>query len=151
MKNRYGFVSNSSSSSFVIKDKNKISPFQYEKIMNHREIAGRYAWDITETDTSLECETYMNNFDLEEYVRILGVTQYGHTSSFVIKDKTELSELQYQRIINHAEIAGDNAWDIGEAEKSIFFSTNCKNFDLYGYVLLLGVDGCNVTYEQEEE
>jgi hypothetical protein len=74
MKNRYGFVSNSSSSSFVIKFKQLLTPLQYERIMNHREICGGdNAWDINETDDSIECSTYLDNFDLEAYVRILGV------------------------------------------------------------------------------
>ena len=82
MKVRRGFVSNSSSSSFII-DKKDLSLEQIALIKNHYvlmqnpEIASQLEtkiydpideWEITETDNTIQGFTYMDNFDLEEFV-----------------------------------------------------------------------------------
>lgn len=72
MKQRTGFVSNSSSSSFIIKRK-YVSEDMLEKILDHKEKAGYDAWNITVEDKEIICSTDMNNFDLMEYVINIGV------------------------------------------------------------------------------
>jgi hypothetical protein len=97
MKIRNGFVSNSSSSSFVI-PKSALSPDQIYKIKNYFEVVtkiledeaklsnggivieypDRYeyldsGWEITETDHLIEGITSMNNFDFELFLEEIGV------------------------------------------------------------------------------
>jgi hypothetical protein len=87
MKIRNGFVSNSSSSSFMI-HKDHVSVAQMELIENHieearkREREGTYdqhascndAWSISQTDTHIKGSTWMDNFDMEDYlVKVVGI------------------------------------------------------------------------------
>jgi hypothetical protein len=67
MKIRSGFVSNSSSSSFII-SKHFLSPYQIEQIYAHTRFAGNDAWIITETGTEIRGETSMDNFNMAEYL-----------------------------------------------------------------------------------
>jgi hypothetical protein len=69
MKLRTGFVSNSSSSSFVIKLKD-LTEEQIAKIKKHAEIADdkENVWNIVETKTFIKGSTYMDNFDMCEYL-----------------------------------------------------------------------------------
>ncbi len=79
MKARIGFVSNSSSSSFMI-SLSKITDEQKEAIVNHIDTARKMAfdtffdsWDIKiESDTLHGC-TAMDNFDMETFLSLLGV------------------------------------------------------------------------------
>lgn len=79
MKIRDGFVSNSSSSSFVI-NKNDITALQKDLIINHMDEAEKYGidsynwpWHITDTGQMLEGYTDMDNFDMQEFMRRIGV------------------------------------------------------------------------------
>ena len=79
MKTRYGFVSNSSSCSFVIK-KYYLSPWQIEQIKNHATCGIEYAdtdhWEITETDDTISGDTIMDNFNLLSYMNTrLGINR----------------------------------------------------------------------------
>lgn len=82
MKYRTGYVTNSSSATFVI-NKKDITKEQLMGIYNHcyvilnndkkslyyDEYLGKYdAWQINENDTIIECSTGMTNFDLFAYV-----------------------------------------------------------------------------------
>ena len=71
MKTRCGFVSNSSSCSFVIK-KYYLSPRQIEQIKNHATCGIEYAdtdyWKISETDDEISGKTIMANFNLLSYM-----------------------------------------------------------------------------------
>ena len=95
MKIRAGFVSNSSSSSFVL-SKHKLSPHQIEMIHNHAEAwktlpedvrksiwwiepDGSYnevrydAWEIKENDDTLIVGAYMDNFNMDGFLAAIGV------------------------------------------------------------------------------
>ena len=80
MKTRYGFVSNSSSSSFVIK-LDDITAKQLKLIECH-EIKGRKidipyantdAWGIEVSDDEVRGETSMDNFNMRQFLENIGV------------------------------------------------------------------------------
>jgi len=83
MKIRKGFVSNSSSSSFIVSKKG-LSERQIDKIVNHIEyskdnfpqisIYDDYSgWRIEETDEQMMMRTEMDNFDMYEFLLLIGV------------------------------------------------------------------------------
>ena len=85
MKIRQGFVSNSSSSSFVVA-KAALTEEQIELIKNHWDIAAEDptldhigtrnsfdAWEIKEGRFLIKGFTSMDNFDMEEYLKVIGV------------------------------------------------------------------------------
>lgn len=83
MKIRNGFVSNSSSSSFVI-NKDDLDQSQIYKIINHIEYANMKgfncgymaeedAWIITIENGLVRGETYMTNFNMREFFENIGV------------------------------------------------------------------------------
>jgi hypothetical protein len=82
MKIRQGFVSNSSSSSFIVK-KCTLTPAQEVIMRNHRliseEVGDAYNypedgfWEISEHDDHYVCHTIMDNFDLREFLIDLGI------------------------------------------------------------------------------
>ena len=85
MKFRNGFVSNSSSSSFVV-NRDDITSLQYKLIINHERLAGLFdigwgdPWSIDETTTpgKIILHTWMDNFNMEEFLDFIGV---GYTRS----------------------------------------------------------------------
>lgn len=85
MKIRQGFVSNSSSSSFVIL-KDNLTPEMISHIENHIEYAKEnfhqfsYAdeddsWSVNEKGRTIELYTYLDNFDMHEFLILLGVPE----------------------------------------------------------------------------
>ena len=88
MKIRAGFVSNSSSASFVV-DKRLITEAQAELLRRHSIIASMLynelktnifdsadqSWELDETKTKLEFSTTMNNFDLPGFAKEIGIPQ----------------------------------------------------------------------------
>jgi len=81
MKTREGFVSNSSSSSFVLK-KTDVTEEQLEAIRNHAQsqqfkdcgyASAGDEWTILEDDEGMMGYTWMDNFDMAEYMKELGI------------------------------------------------------------------------------
>jgi hypothetical protein len=80
MKIRNGFVSNSSSSSFVI-NKENLSPKQIKKIKCHEidvtkesgKLDSWNKWEITEDKNTISGTTHMDNFDMEAFLERIGV------------------------------------------------------------------------------
>ena len=89
MKIRLGFVSNSSSSSFVVKKKD-LTDLQIYQIQNHIKVAKELnptlltdyedefpycgdAWAIDETDEAINCWTSMDNFSMHQFLELIGV------------------------------------------------------------------------------
>lgn len=67
MKIRTGFVSNSSSASFIIK-LDALTSNQLRIVLEHEEKAKGDAWEVYITQNSVCAETMMDNFDLIEYL-----------------------------------------------------------------------------------
>ena len=75
MKIRKGFVSNSSSSSFIILTDN-ISAKQLKKIYNHKiKTDPDDWWSIIEKDDYIQLSTFMDNFDMYTYLINIGVSE----------------------------------------------------------------------------
>ena len=104
MKIRSGFVSNSSSSSFVL-DKDMLSDEQIEMLKNHCHYGKKFynlmksdkylatalgieyadgvdpyelsaedhydPWNVEETDSKIELSTYLDNFNMELFIKII--------------------------------------------------------------------------------
>jgi hypothetical protein len=89
MKIRNGFVSNSSSSSFVL-PKKYLSEVGLEKLYNHIEEAEKHsvyydfgcmdAWSISENEDYIMGYTHMDNFDMHEFL-----VKYLNVPSEIIK------------------------------------------------------------------
>ena len=79
MKYRTGFVSNSSSSSFIIQLAD-VTKSQVDKILNHKRVGEAMgmddcdqAWDITVAGRVIEGYTSMDNFDMKFFLNAIGV------------------------------------------------------------------------------
>ena len=82
MKKRQGFVSNSSSSSFVIR-KDLLTREQIMLIKNHMKkglvhdygIGENDEWTIEESVFLLRGRTWMDNFDMQRYFKLIGIKE----------------------------------------------------------------------------
>ncbi len=84
MKIRRGFISNSSSSSFII-PRSCVSDYQLEKIKNHIEESEKTflvcdncydnhdAWSISDDDYKVEGDTGMDNFPMDRFLSEIGI------------------------------------------------------------------------------
>ena len=86
MKLRNGFVSNSSSSSYII-NRNKINEKQLDQIINHIEVSKELneknhlfdfndfdcAWNVDVKDETILVSTIMDNFDMHDFLIAIGV------------------------------------------------------------------------------
>lgn len=79
MKCRLGFVTNSSSSAFLIAKKH-LSEKQMEAIRMHSELGKKLhlqwasdSWNISENEDFITGDTYMDNFNISELFDIIGI------------------------------------------------------------------------------
>ena len=68
MKIRSGFVSNSSSSSFIV-NKKFLSENDIKTIKEHDKAAGEDSWYISEDENFLMGDTIIDNFSMIQYLR----------------------------------------------------------------------------------
>ena len=73
MRKRLGFVSNSSSSSFVIKLKD-ISGEQLEKILNNKE-AIEAGWSFSVEDSKVEGYVTIDNYSMHDFLQEINVPE----------------------------------------------------------------------------
>lgn len=80
MRIRRAFVTNSSSSSFVIA-KRYLTPEQVQMILDHAEIGEQFKrpcrdedeWQTEVTEHTIKGSTWMDNFDMYEFMELIGI------------------------------------------------------------------------------
>lgn len=107
MQLRHGFVSNSSSSSFIIR-KDQLTAHQIQQIMDHATVgeamgldyAGSDSWSIDVTDTEVRGWTSMDNFDMRDFLIRIGVGSQcpncGHATATVDWDEGHFWESPWE-------------------------------------------------------
>lgn len=97
MKTRNGFVSNSSSSSFVV-NKRYVSDHQLQLINTHIEEGkkvgvgdGDYfdSWCVDNRDDSIKLSTTMDNFNMREFLLRIGVPAVAIVDGYYYNDDEE--------------------------------------------------------------
>ena len=117
MKVRNGFVSNSSSSSFILY-KDKLTEDQILLIKNHHlcktiPCADTDFWSVNERNDTLELFTMQDSFDMYEYLTQIVKIPYNSikdSSHFIYKEDFEdKNDSEAERILK--EVKGDNYED----------------------------------------
>jgi hypothetical protein len=121
MKLRQGFVSNSSSSSFII-DKKHLSTEQIRAIKNHLEVGKIYFKNLS----ALKTELNDVGFDFNDFDKSQKYNLYDFDCSF---DKY-------------------CSWDIEETDTEIKGCTIIDNFDMDQFLLLIGVEEDKVVWRE---
>lgn len=116
MKTRSDYVTNSSSSSFII-SKKYLDEEQAEAIKNHRVLAERLGldsfddpWDIEENDDYITGYTCMDNFDMYEFLEKIEVPSekvHWDEFEFDLSDKIEFLDEDVDADVN---IDYDSNW-----------------------------------------
>lgn len=76
MKTTLSFISNSSSSSFIL-HLDELTVQQYKALISHKVDSGNDdEWCILEDGNIIECSCSMDNFDLEQYLIDHGVENF---------------------------------------------------------------------------
>ena len=81
MKIRNGFISNSSSTSFLIKKENS-SKKQLEYIANYLNDIHQDYWICKYNEQGLKCFTHMNNFDVIPTLKKIGIKEVEITRKY---------------------------------------------------------------------
>jgi len=161
MKIRNGFVSNSSSSSFIIK-KSEITPAQLEMIKNHIQIAKKINEAVG--------ETRKGGWSSELGNRRLGAYRYfPKTAEEIEQEKKEQKQCNHPEVVEcencnptidpEKEVWDDNiivgsyyaedndAWEITETETEISGYCSMNNFDMEIYLKEIGIPDSVVNME----
>jgi hypothetical protein len=77
MKTRQGFVSNSSSASFIIA-KRHLTEDQIDKVIHYNKYMENFNpswdyWSIFDNGVEIEGDTIMDNIDMDEYLESIGI------------------------------------------------------------------------------
>lgn len=112
MKIRYDFITNSSSSSFII-SKKYLDEEQLIAIRKHTELADKLDWDcgwydkwnIEENHNYITGHTYMDNFSMSSFLEYIGVPD-----SVIVWDEIEYNLSTYNDNTSNSEINKEVEW-----------------------------------------